>query len=163
MSIKKQRTRKIILSITPQTHVRTTQGDKVFFRIPRERLRPAGLKRLLRIERYNNYKIALSAEAKRMRFSMQPQGMSIHFFLPVPRTWSKKQKKLHHFQYHTSRPDLDNLLKAFKDSLISEDKGIAHYEVSKWWVDNEVGWIEIHSFEPEPLDFSQDQACASGE
>jgi Holliday junction resolvase RusA-like endonuclease len=132
--------------------VRTTQGDRVFFRIPRDRLRPAGLKRLLRIEKYNKYKIELSAEAKRKNFTFHPQGLSIHFFIPVPASWSKKKKKLHHLQYHTSTPDLSNLLKAFEDSLLAEDRHIAHYEVSKWWVDNETGWIEVYSYQPEPTD-----------
>jgi Holliday junction resolvase RusA-like endonuclease len=148
----RERGRKIILDITPQTHVRTVQGDRVFFRIPRDQLRPAGLKRLLRIERYNQYKLALSAIAKQKNFTPQPQGMSIHFFLPVPPSWSKKKKRLHHLQYHTSQPDLDNLLKAFKDSLLAEDKGIAHYEASKWWVDNEIGWIEVYFYTPDPTD-----------
>lgn len=139
----------IRLNITPQTHVRSTQGDKIYFRIPREKLRPAGLKRLLRLERYNQYKVDLLAEAKSKQFTMPPQGASIIFFLPVPRTWSNKKKKQHHGKLHQSKPDLDNLLKAFGDSLISEDKYIAHYgELSKRWVNFETGWIEIRLQEP---------------
>jgi Holliday junction resolvase RusA-like endonuclease len=92
---------------------------------------------------------SLSAEAKRLNFTMQPVGMSITFYIPVPRSWSKKKKAAHHSQYHTSVPDLDNLTKAFKDSLLQEDKGIAHYEVSKRWVDNETGWIEVYFFSPD--------------
>jgi len=38
--------KKIILNITPQTHVRATQGDSIFFRIPREKLRPSGLSQI---------------------------------------------------------------------------------------------------------------------
>lgn len=137
-------TKKVILNITPITHVRTTQGDRVFFRIPREKLRPSGLKRLLRIEKYNNYKISLLAEAKAKGFKIPHQGASIKFFIPVPKTWSKKKKKQYHQTLHQSRPDLDNLLKAMTDSLCEEDKYIAHYgELAKYWVDFEVGWIEI--------------------
>lgn len=44
---------------------------------------------------------------------------------------------------HQSTPDLDNLLKAAKDSLTSEDKYIAQYTACKRWVDFESGWIEI--------------------
>jgi len=135
--------KKVTLSITPQTHVRATQGDSIFFRIPREKLRPSGLKRLLRLERYNNYKLELGAEAKRKGFSMPPIGCSITFIIPVPKSWSKKKKKLHHGRFHQSKPDLDNLLKAFMDSLMAEDKQIAHIELSKRWVDFEIGWIEI--------------------
>ena len=140
---------KVILNITPQTHVRATQGDSIFFRIPREKLRPSGLSRLLRLEKYNQYKVDLLAESKAKSFVMPPQGASITFFIPVPVSWSKKKKKQHHGMLHQSKPDLDNLLKAFGDSLISEDKYIAHYgELSKRWVDFETGWIQIEITEP---------------
>ena len=135
--------KKVILNITPQTHVRATQGDSIFFRIPREKLRPSGLKRLMRLERYNKYKLDLDSEAKRKSFIMPPIGASITFVIPVPRSWSKKKKKLYHGTFHQSKPDIDNLQKAFLDSLMKEDKQIAHLEVQKRWVDFEVGWIEI--------------------
>jgi len=135
--------RKVILNITPQTHVRATQGDSIFFRIPREKLRPAGLKRLMRLERYNQYKVDLSAEAKRKGFVLPPIGASITFFIPVPPSWSKKKKKLYHGRFHQSTPDIDVLHKALSDSLMREDKQIAHLEVQKRWVDFELGWIEV--------------------
>ena len=142
-------TKTIILNITPQTHVRTTQGDRIFFRIPRENLRPSGLKRLLRIERYNKYKIDLLAEAKRHGFVMPYQGLSIKFMIPVPKSWSKKKKRQHHMMLHCNKPDLSNILKAVEDSLCQEDKYIAHYgEIAKYWVDFEVGWIELTIQEP---------------
>ena len=135
--------KKVILNITPQTHVRATQGDSIFFRIPREKLRPAGLKRLLRLERYNKYKIDLLAEAKAKQFVLPPVGASITFFIPVPPSWSQKKKTLHHGRFHQSKPDIDNLTKSTLDSLMAEDKQIAHLEVQKRWVDFESGWIEI--------------------
>jgi Holliday junction resolvase RusA-like endonuclease len=134
--------KKIILNLTPQTHVRATKGDSIFFRIPRDKLRPSGLKRLLRLERYNAYKIALLAEAKSKRFSIPAHGLSVTFFLPVPKSWSKKKKKLHHGMLCQSKPDIDNLVKAFFDSLVSEDKHIASISMTKRWVDYELGWIE---------------------
>jgi Holliday junction resolvase RusA-like endonuclease len=141
--------KKTILAITPQTHVRATQGDKVFFRIPREQLRPAGLKRLLRLERYNQYKVDLLAEAKRNRFVFPPEGAALTFFIPVPRSWSKKKKRAHHGKLHQAKPDLDNLLKAMLDALIVEDKYICHYgELAKRWVDFEEGWIEVRQIPP---------------
>jgi Holliday junction resolvase RusA-like endonuclease len=137
--------RKTILNITPQTHVRATQGDSIFFRIPREKLRAPGLKRLLRLEKYNQYKIDLLAEAKAKRFVLPPVGASITFFIPVPPSWSKKKKKMHHGRFHQSKPDIDNLQKALLDSLMKEDKEIAHLEVQKRWVDFDIGWIEVSS------------------
>lgn len=129
--------------ITPQTHVRSTQGDRIYFRIPREKLRPAGLARLQRLERYNQYKIDLSALAKQIRFTPPEQGGHLSFYIPVPRTWKKYKKEQHHLQLHQSTPDWDNLAKAFFDSLLHQDKGIADIRVTKKWVNQETGWIEF--------------------
>ena len=128
--------------LTPETFVRATKGDSVFFRIPRDKLRPAGLKRLLRLEKYNNYKISLLAESKRQKFTIPPAGLWITFFLPMPKTWSKKKKKIYHGTLCQSRPDIDNLCKSFMDSLVSEDKHIADIRLTKRWVDYHEGWIE---------------------
>jgi Holliday junction resolvase RusA-like endonuclease len=136
--------RKYIFNVTPQTFIRTTVNDRIFFRIKREYLRPAGLKRLLRIERYNNYKLEIAAEAKKKQFKMPAIGAGITFFIPVPKSWSNKKKKQYHGSFNQSTPDLDNYLKALIDSLVSEDKYIAHYSyLAKRWVNFDIGWIEI--------------------
>lgn len=140
---------KIILNITPQTWVRVTQRDKIFFRIPREKLLPSGLKRLIRIEKYNSYKENLYERAKIKQFVIRPQGTCLSFFIPCPKSWSKKKRKRYHNTLHQSRPDLKNLLSAFEDALCKEDSYIAHYgSLDKRWVDNETGWIEVSFNEP---------------
>ena len=136
------------LIVTPQTHVRATQGDRLFFRIPREKLRPGGLRRLERLERYNQYKVDIRAEALRIKFQFPPQGAQIRFYIPCPKSWSKKKKKQYHNTLHASRPDIDNCLKALLDSLFVEDKYIGHLEVSKHWVDFDIGWVEIEVKDP---------------
>ena len=133
---------KITLNITPQSHLRSTRGDSIFFRIPREKLRPAGLARLKRIERYNNYKIELLAEAKRKSFVLEPAGMHITFWIPCPKSWSQNKKTAHHGMLHQSKPDIDNLAKAFFDSIVIEDKFIANVTLTKRWVDFPLGWID---------------------
>ena len=135
--------KKYIFKITPQTNVRSTQGDRIYFRIPRERLRPAGLKRLLRLERYNQYKIDLLALAKQLQFTHPEQGGHLTFYIPVPKSWKKYKKEQMHLQLHQSKPDWDNLAKAWGDSLMNEDKGIADIRVTKKWVNQENGWIEF--------------------
>ena len=135
--------KKILLNITPISHLRTTQGDRIYFRIPRDKLRTEGLKRLLRIERYNNYKIELLAEAKRKGFVLPPSGLSVTFYFPLPKTWSKKKRKAHHGGFMQSRPDIDNILKGFFDALTPEDKYIANITATKRWADYPTGWIEI--------------------
>lgn len=145
--------KKYLFNITPQTHVRATKGDSIFFRIPREKLRPSGLSRLIRLEKYNEYKVNLLGEAKRLNFQIPASGAAITFFIPCPKSWSKKKKKQHHGKLHQSKPDLDNLLKALVDSLVYEDKHIAHYsELSKRWVDFDTGWIEIKLTEEHSLE-----------
>lgn len=140
-------TKKIILNITPISHLRTTQGDRIYFRIPRSKLRPEGLKRLTRIERYNNYKIELLAEAKRKHFTIPPSGLCLTFYFPTPKSWSQKKKTAHHGMLMQSRPDIDNIIKGFFDALVSEDKYIANITATKRWADYPTGWIEISLIE----------------
>ena len=135
--------RKIIFDITPQTNVRSTQGDRIYFRIPREKLRPEGLKRLLRLERYNEYKLNLSAIAKAKRFSPPHQGGHLIFYIPVPKSWKEYKKKEMHNQLHCQTPDWDNLAKAFFDGILSQDKEIADIRVTKKWVNKPKGRIEF--------------------
>lgn len=133
----------IILKITPQTHIRSTIGDRILFRIPRNKLKPSGLRRLLRLERYNQYKLDVSALALQQKFTFPAIGASIKFFLPVPASWSKTKKAQMHNQYHMTRSDLDNMVKALFDSLMAEDKHIAHFEAAKYWINADKGYIEI--------------------
>jgi len=133
-----------IFLITPQTHVRATQGDRILFRIPESRRSDAGTKRVNRLLRYNDYKISLLALAKQQRFTLPDEGAIIRFFLPMPKTWRKPEREANRNNLHRKKPDLDNLLKAFLDSLFTEDKKVAHLgEVSKYWVDGDQGWIEV--------------------
>lgn len=140
--------KKIVLKITPKTWVRVTANDRWFFRIPFDKLKPSGQKRKLRLEAYNQYKIDLLAEAKRLNFQLPYIGAGVIFCVPVPKSWSQKKKKLHHGKWHNSRPDLKNLLSAFEDALMSEDKEIAYYShLGKVWVNAEEGWIEVRLFD----------------
>lgn len=49
-----------------------------------------------------------------------------------------------------SRPDIDNLIKGFFDSMVSEDKFVATISACKRWADYETGWMEISLLE-EPM------------
>lgn len=141
--------KKTVFEINPQTNVRATQGDRIFFRIPREKLYPAGLKRLLRLEKYNEYKLSLAEIARKKSFTPPEQGGHLVFYIPVPKTWKKYKKEEMHLKLHQSTPDWDNLSKAFFDALLSEDKFIADVRVTKRWVNSEKGWIEFINYLPE--------------
>jgi len=51
-------------------------------------------------------------------------GLDITFVLPMPKSWSKKQKALMNAQPHTLTPDIDNMLKALLDAFMSDDSGV---------------------------------------
>ena len=131
------------LNISPQTHVRATQGDAILFRIPKEKRQPGSQKRVERLEKYNAYKEELRSVAKGKQFEIPECGAHIKFFIPVPKSWYHTKKAKFHMQPHQANPDIDYLCKAFCDSLLSEDKRIHNIQLSKFWVDNETGWIEI--------------------
>lgn len=128
--------------------MRVVFNDRIFFRIPVDKLRPEGRKRRDRIEAYNNYKIAVAAEAKRKKFVMPEQGAHVTFFIPVSKSWRKHKKETFHLKLHQERPDADNLYKALSDSLMCEDKSIADIHITKKWVNSDKGWIEIEVTTP---------------
>lgn len=141
--------KKVTFEINPQTHVRATQGDRILFRIPRNRLRPASLKRLERLEKYNDYKISLYSLSKTKGFVPPEQGGHLIFYIPVPKSWKEYKKNDMHMKLHQSTPDWDNLSKAFFDSILDEDKYVADVRVTKRWVNNENGWIDFLYYLPE--------------
>jgi len=147
----KKKIKHYVFKITPQTHVRATQGDRILFRIPEERRSEASKKRVNRLIKYNEYKVALSALAKKQRFVLPDSGSIIRFFIPMPKSWRRKEREANVNKLHRKKPDLDNLLKAMLDSLFIEDKTVSHLgEVSKYWVDSEKGWIEVITKEHTP-------------
>jgi Holliday junction resolvase RusA-like endonuclease len=97
----------------------------------------------MRLERYNEYKLNLAAEAKRVRFQMPEQGAHITFYIPVPKSWRKHKKISQHLQLHDSTPDVDNCCKAFLDSLLAEDKHIADIRITKRWLNAPKGYISV--------------------
>jgi len=143
--------KKYRFNITPVSAVRTVQGDRIFFKIPKDKLRKDGLNRRNRIEKYNKYKVAVLAIAKQMRFSPAEQGMHITFYLPVPKSLRTPQKIKLHMQLHRKRPDVDNMLKGFLDGLLVEDNFIGDVRVTKRWVNQETGYIEVIFNPPDQL------------
>jgi Holliday junction resolvase RusA-like endonuclease len=156
----------VILPITPQTHIRTTKGDKNLFRIPEECPKQCGKPRMKfkgdpdgcphmrmrdtqnrinRIDRYNKYKENLLGLALSKKFTVPQIGAKLIFYIPIPkRVRSKKKRAEMHMTWHEQLPDIDNLLKAFFDSLMAQDSGICFLSgLGKKWVDSENGWIEI--------------------
>lgn len=83
-----------------------------------------------------------------MRFVLPEQGAAVTFFIPVSKSWPKWKKEKMHMQLHQEKPDWDNLAKAMGDSLLIEDKHIASIMITKRWVNQTTGWIEIMISDP---------------
>ncbi len=66
----------------------------------------------------------------------------ITFHIPMPKSWSETKKVYTDGAPHTSRPDLDNLVKALLDAIFVEDAMIHKLYVSKVWARK--GAIEIN-------------------
>jgi Holliday junction resolvase RusA-like endonuclease len=98
--------------ITPVSKPRQTQSDKW-------KQRPVVMK-------YRGYADHLRLLANTLGY-VPEDVLSIHFYLPMPKSWSKKKRALMVKQPHRQKPDLDNLIKAFQDALLSEDSHIHTY------------------------------------
>ena len=64
-----------------------------------------------------------------------PQPCHLIFHLPMPNSWSKKKKALMNGTPHQQKPDIDNLIKSFLDSLLTSDAHIYDIRASKFWGD----------------------------
>ena len=73
------------------------------------------------------------------------ESFDIEFYIEMPKSWSKKKKSLHNGQPHNQRPDLDNLVKAWCDSVFEEDSVVWRFKATKRWTDKP-GHIKLSTF-----------------
>ena len=81
-------------------------------------------------------------DANYQKIITHPVALDITFFMPIPKSLSKKKQDLLLDQYHTIRPDLDNLIKftldTFSKSILILDDSLIYSINSK----------KIYSFRP---------------
>ena len=90
-------------------------------------------------------------DALKAAWNGQPldQPHKLVFVLPMPQSWSQKRKASSLWTPHTSKPDLDNLLKAFYDALLDQDSSVWAVLALKVW--GEQGGIYFSNIEVEEL------------
>ena len=109
----------ITLNIVPVAKPRMTQSDKW-------KKRPA-------TDKYWKFKDDLKMLCFLCRWKPK-DDLDVKFVIPMPISWSKKKRLKMDGQPHKQRPDLDNLIKAFKDALLIEDSHIHTYQnMQKVW------------------------------
>jgi Holliday junction resolvase RusA-like endonuclease len=101
-------------NITPMGKPRMTQRDK-WLSPPRDV-----------VARYWQHKDELKKQSKIDGYFVK-NPLSLIFVLPMPSSWSAKKCDRMCGQPHESKPDLDNMIKAFKDSLCDNDSFVHTY------------------------------------
>lgn len=79
------------------------------------------------------------------KITLQSEGASVTFIMPMPKSWSVKKSLTFLGKPHTQKPDLDNLLKALQDALFDDDSGIHSITIKKIWGDTGAIIIESES------------------
>ena len=125
--------REIVIDITPTPAPRMTQQD-------RWAKRPA-------VVRYIGFQKHLVMLCNIKGLTALPNEMGWTFEMPIPKSWSKKKKAEMIGRPHRQKPDLDNLIKGFQDSMTygreDDDSHIDSYlPTRKIWA--EIGRIIIY-------------------
>lgn len=113
----------IVYNITPVAKPRQTRSDKW-------RQRPC-------VMRYR----AFADECRLNKVVIPEHGAHITFYIPMPKSWSKKKKSTYENMSHQQKPDWDNLAKAICDAVLKDDSGIWDVRITKLWAYK--GSIEI--------------------
>lgn len=117
----------MIFDVNPVAKPRMTQRDKW-------QSRPA-------VARYRAYADELRLKANLSGYTLGGV-VDVIFYLPIPKSWTKRKRAAMTGRPHQQRPDADNLGKAFKDALSVEDGHVYDERWRKFWTDGP-GYIEV--------------------
>lgn len=76
---------------------------------------------------------AFCDELNYLQFEIPACGSHITFYLPMPKSWSKKKMAEMDGEPHQQTPDIDNLLKAVMDAIYKNDSHIWDCRITKRW------------------------------
>lgn len=108
----------MIYEITPVPKPRMTRSDKW-------KTRPC-------VMRYRSF----ADKCRLLDIKLPERGAEIIFYMPMPKSWSKKKQAMMVGKPHRQRPDISNLVKAIEDALYSDDSTIWNYKgLTKLWSD----------------------------
>lgn len=134
--------------LTPVPAVRVTQRLMKIIHIPDSQLDAKGISKKKAILAYEKFKDDLRFLARQQNFVLPDSHWHVTFYLPMPAGWSETKRKEFDMLPHKQVPDTDNLLKAFKDALSSNDRSIWDERASKYWCYGHKSRIEIQLNKP---------------
>lgn len=118
---------------------------------PRPRVTRRGTYMKKEYVEYKNYIKEKYLEKYKNDRSKKPISMVAEFVFKAPKSWSKKKRE--NTKLHTTRPDIDNLVKAVKDSLngvaYCDDSQICDIYATKKYGDEDRICIYIEEIEEE--------------
>lgn len=97
------------------------------------------------ILRYHRFRDWVAVEMKKIDMDWSKlDTLTVDFYLPMSKTWSKKKKDLMFGKKHQQKPDIDNLVKAVLDSIFrgGDDAQVSTIHASKYWSESS-GYIKI--------------------
>lgn len=104
-------------------------------------INPMGAPRLVRSDKWANRPVVQRYHAYKDQINLAlpnyelPEVLSIEFHIAMPASWSKKKREAMDGQYHQSKPDIDNLCKAFMDTFHTDDAHVAVIHAGKYWAE----------------------------
>lgn len=118
-----------LFSVAPMGAVRMTYSDKwktnPNHSNPKYRQRKA-------VTDYFHFKNEMAWQAKQMKYEMK-NYLDALYCVPMPNSWTKKKKEQMNGLPCLSKPDLDNITKAVKDSLKKDDSDVWFEKAEKRW------------------------------
>lgn len=109
-------------------------------------------------EKYKAFRTELLMRARIEGLRDLPSAIGFTFEIPMPPSWSNKKRERMRGQLHQQKPDLDNLIKAVKDSFTYgrhlDDSHVATYIMAqKIWADEgRIILYEVDHKEPSRLE-----------
>lgn len=84
--------------------------------------------------RYRAFRDELFILSKQQHFQLGT-AIGLAFYLPMPASWNMKKRQQMSGTRHQTKPDTDNLIKAFVDALLDSDGDIWFMAGAKFWSD----------------------------
>ena len=113
----------MLLDIKPHSKPRMTRADK--------------WKKRKCVQDYWAFKDKIQSAISERELDPTKYGsLKMKFYVPMPKSWSRKKKLENFGQPHRSRPDIDNYVKGLLDALYKEDSTIHRIFAEKIWWDS---------------------------
>lgn len=110
-----------IFNVNPQGAMRLVRSDSWITHKKEWQLTQKQLVRAKRIQSYYDYRDKLKELAFEVEYLPRITNEVLVFYISMPKSWSTKKKQRMIMTPCESKPDTDNLIKAFYDALLYKD------------------------------------------